>query len=62
MENKLKREITQSLMRKLETKERLTLSEKGMADVLWGKGENPESEYPRWMKKREDFDGHIEKY
>lgn len=52
MKARLKHKIIFSMMEKLRKNEPLTLSEKGMYDILWGKGERPEGfSLPKWMKK-----------
>lgn len=49
------REIRVSLIQKINKKERLSLSEVGMRDVLWGKGRRPNNtdfRLPRWMRNK----------
>ena len=52
MKKKSQKDKTIDLFEKIEKGERLTLSERGQYEEIFGKGKKPKVDLPNWMKKK----------
>jgi len=50
------------LFAKIEKGEKLTLTEQGQYDELFGKGKKPKAKLPNWMKKKKKKVNKVEEY